>query len=422
MAKVAVISTIFPFPVDNGKRVVLAGLVKYFTERFGPHELSYLLINSNYPKSSPLIDVRHFSPPRALEQIRQVGYHTLLRSAKSLQESVLFSPRIAYELHRQLAQLKPDLVICDTLRTGQYFETELRPTGRYLLYMDDLFSVRYEKMLTVLKQLPGVDIDPLGNFATFIPKTLHPLAKAPLLQRALLEWEQRLISSREQGCLKWFEKNLLINDHEARLLRDKSGQANVYPIKPLLPISRKPLLRHPTDPPVFIFLGALNVPHNRVSLMHFLEKQLPRIRSLLPRARIKIVGKGADSALLKLTEQYPDTLQLIGFVEDLDALFADATAMLIPLKFGSGVKIKTLEALARGLPVIATDFGVEGIPVKCGEDCLVINDFDDYPQAMLDLIDLDYNHKLSENAHSFFWRTYAPEVVYREYDGIFEEV
>jgi glycosyltransferase involved in cell wall biosynthesis len=98
-----------------------------------------------------------------------------------------------------------------------------------------------------------------------------------------------------------------------------------------------------------------------------------------------------------------------GFVEDLDAVFRESCAMVMPLLLGSGVKIKTLEALSRGLPVISTDFGVEGIPVTNAFNCVIENDIDRYPQLMLDLTDLDYNGAISRKAREFYFKHYSRE-------------
>jgi glycosyltransferase involved in cell wall biosynthesis len=171
--------------------------------------------------------------------------------------------------------------------------------------------------------------------------------------------------------------------------------------------------------PVFVFLGALNLPHNLSSIVHFIESQMDEITKKMPDARLRVIGKGASNELDKLAKTYGSALSVEGFVEDLDTVFADSCAMIVPLLFGSGLKIKMLEALSRGLPIISTDFGVEGIPVTSGVNCLVENDIDQYPQAMSTLTDVSYNSAISHEARKLYSENYSREVVLREYDLLF---
>ena len=143
---------------------------------------------------------------------------------------------------------------------------------------------------------------------------------------------------------------------------DLNSRANLQGLKVISFESRRAveiaeLIRRYGGEPVFVFLGALNLPHNQFSIVHFIECQMDKIIKKMPGARLRIIGRDGSSELNKLAEKYRGSVVVEGFVEDLDAVFRESCAMVIPLLFGSGVKIKTLEAISRGLPVISTDFG-----------------------------------------------------------------
>jgi hypothetical protein len=93
--------------------------------------------------------------------------------------------------------------------------------------MDDLFSVRYQKMLRVMKRHPQVQMNPLGNIAHFVPLLLRSLANVGFVQRRLLRGEQKLVEKRERDCLAWFDKTLLINEAEADLPRKETGPPSI---------------------------------------------------------------------------------------------------------------------------------------------------------------------------------------------------
>jgi glycosyltransferase involved in cell wall biosynthesis len=108
-----------------------------------------------------------------------------------------------------------------------------------------------------------------------------------------------------------------------------------------------------------------------------------------------------------------------GYVPDLDDLMARSCALLVPLRFGSGIKIKVLEALARGVPVLSTPVGAEGI--ETGVDCgvLVEPDIARFPVHMASLAEAARNAALSARAVEHHASTYAAAAAYTHYDAIF---
>jgi glycosyltransferase involved in cell wall biosynthesis len=425
MKKVVFVSTVFPFPTDNGKKLVVSGILKYLFERHGAEQVTYILLGSEAKDLS----IKNFpcrcfalGKPSVLYRLRNILWLALIKRAKSIQELMLYSPKLGRALHNIVADIGPDLVICDTFRVGQFFETPERFRSTYVLYLDDLFSARYQKMLDVLRRLPSARMNPLGNFARFVPSLLRPLVRISHLQKWILQLEKKLVEKREQNCVDWFNRCLLINGDEADFLRKKTGHPYIRTVKPLLTRSASGSDRHFTGKPYFIFLGALNPPHNHFSIMHFIEGYMDETIEKIPGVTLRVIGKGASEELVELAEKYAGAVSLEGFVENLDTVFRESCAMIVPLLFGSGVKIKTLEALSRGLPVISTSFGVEGIPVTNNVNCVVENDIAKYPQLMLAATDMSYNTAISRAAREFYFENYAQERVFEEYDLCFGTV
>ncbi len=86
----------------------------------------------------------------------------------------------------------------------------------------------------------------------------------------------------------------------------------------------------------------------------------PEVASRAPGSRLRFVGGGASDALQDLVDQQP-TAALAGFVDDIDAEYAAASACLIAVQQGAGVKFKTIEALLHGVPTVTTTVGAEGV-------------------------------------------------------------
>jgi glycosyltransferase involved in cell wall biosynthesis len=103
----------------------------------------------------------------------------------------------------------------------------------------------------------------------------------------------------------------------------------------------------------------------------------------------------------------------------LDALFATTTAMLAPFRYGTGVKVKVIEALARGRPVVGTERAFSGLPIELdgSSGCLVENDLRRWPELLRRTSD---DARLSRGAREFYLRTYDREVIAQQYDRLFD--
>src|SRR5919199_2402441 len=117
MKKVVFVSTVFPFPTDDGKKLVVSGILKYLIERYGAGQVTYILLGSEAEDLS----IKNFpcrcfalGQPRVLYRLRNILWLALIKRAKSIQELILYSPKLGRALHNIVADIGPDLVICDT--------------------------------------------------------------------------------------------------------------------------------------------------------------------------------------------------------------------------------------------------------------------------------------------------------------------
>ncbi|MGF1500418.1 MAG: glycosyltransferase [Paracoccaceae bacterium] len=145
---------------------------------------------------------------------------------------------------------------------------------------------------------------------------------------------------------------LAIQRLDMALIRDRVPGTPVFLAPHTCPVGSAPLEQ--PRPPVALFVGA-ETPPNTEGLAWFLREVWPRVRARLPEARVRVVGAAA-----RRTAE-ADGVERVGFVEDLGAEYAAATLAIVPLFIGSGLKIKLVEALAAGLPVVATPVGAQGV-------------------------------------------------------------
>jgi glycosyltransferase involved in cell wall biosynthesis len=121
-----------------------------------------------------------------------------------------------------------------------------------------------------------------------------------------------------------------------------------------------------TGDPLILFLGAMSWAPN-VSAAKFLAvEMLPRVRSVVPGARLRIVGRDAGAEVRALARI--EGVEVTGTVPDVVPHLAEAHVMAVPLDAGGGTRLKILEAFAAGLPVVSTPVGAEGLDVIHGRD------------------------------------------------------
>jgi GT2 family glycosyltransferase len=101
------------------------------------------------------------------------------------------------------------------------------------------------------------------------------------------------------------------------------------------------------------------------------EEVLPLIRAAVPWFRLLVTGDGVPTELRTLAGA---NLAFIGFVPNVATAYGTARAVVSPMRFGAGVKIKTVEALQHGVPVVATTVGAEAVPLRRGDEIDVADD------------------------------------------------
>src|SRR5208337_4874934 len=127
------------------------------------------------------------------------------------------------------------------------------------------------------------------------------------------------------------------------------------------------------DPATILFLGSLNWRPNVDAIGLLVEKIFPAVRAAEPAARLQIVGRKPSPALIQRAREVPG-VELHADVPDVRPFLAKSTVMVVPLRIGGGSRLKILEALAAGLPVISTRVGAEGLELVPGVNLTVVED------------------------------------------------
>ncbi len=178
--------------------------------------------------------------------------------------------------------------------------------------------------------------------------------QAATRMRRVNAWQ---LEKAEQNALERLDDVVVFSEKDAALL---GARTNIRIIRP--PLAAEADRREHAVPPglVAIMVSALSRPENDEAAIWLLTHVWPRVISAEPDARLRLIGGGASTELVRLAQQVAG-VELAGFVETLEPEYARARVAVVPLLRGAGVKFKTIEALVRGVPVVATPVGAEGI-------------------------------------------------------------
>jgi len=145
-----------------------------------------------------------------------------------------------------------------------------------------------------------------------------------------------------------------------------------------------PVLNDKESQDEILFVGHLFHQPNVDAIGFFRSGILPRIRAERPDVRFVIVGKGANPAVLAWHDH--EGIRVQPSVPDLEPCYESATVVVVPIRQGSGTRIKVLEALARGKAVVSTTMGAEGIDLRPGTDLEIADDAPSFAAACVRLL------------------------------------
>jgi len=140
---------------------------------------------------------------------------------------------------------------------------------------------------------------------------------------------------------------------------------------------------HPGGPNL-VFTGKMDYRPNVDAMLWFCAEILPRVRAEMPDARLTIVGQRPSPAVLALGEQ--DGITVTGFVPDVRPYVAAADVYVVPMRMGSGTRLKVLEAMVLGKALVSTTLGCEGYGLKPDEEIAVADDAEEFAERVVTLL------------------------------------
>lgn len=181
----------------------------------------------------------------------------------------------------------------------------------------------------------------------------------------------------------------------------------------------------PTDttrrPEKILFLGSLDWRPNLDAAVQLLDTIFPKIRATVPNAVLSLVGRRPPEWLVRRVKETPG-VELHADVPDVRPHLAECGAMIVPLRIGGGSRLKILEALSAGCPVISTSIGAEGLHIRPGIHYLRADSNDELASATVHAIrSPESMQQLAQAGHEQVVQQYHWDILAEKLDTIWQE-
>jgi glycosyltransferase involved in cell wall biosynthesis len=220
------------------------------------------------------------------------------------------------------------------------------------------------------------------NIETLIWARYHA-TESHALRRWYIRQQWRKFEKFERRAIAESTRVVAVSPEDAELVRGQFGVDRVDVVDNGIDRAFfEAVPTHLREPSRVVFLGSFEWRPNLDAVRQMLERIFPEVLAAEPSARLDLVGRNPPEWLVRRVEGLPH-VELHANVPDIRPYLARAGMMAVPLRVGGGSRLKILEALASGLPVVSTRVGAEGLHLTPGRDLVVVEGTEDMADALV---------------------------------------
>lgn len=359
--RILIVASFIPYPPDSGARIRTWEIAR----RFQPdHEVVFAL------------HVRSPADVERVDAIRRHGFQVIAgrintgwRAAATILSEILrgapplFALRRSRELENELLRVHArapfDVIQVEHFELARYARIigGPRQTVRAIV-LHDVLSIAYARMATV---------------------------EPNLFWRIWRRYNSLRLKAYERKLLRDYTVCIAVSDPDRARIASVVEPQRIHVFPNCVDSAAKTVLDEP-DPgaPAILFTGLFLHPPNADAARWLLGDIFPRVRALLPQCALYLAGADPPRDLKRLSSQ-PGVI-LTGRVDDIASCYARCHIAVAPLRSGGGTRLKILEAMAFGRPVVSTTLGAEGLAVNHGEHLLLADTAEDFARACVRLL------------------------------------
>ena len=387
--KILYLSHRIPYPPNKGDKIRSFNEIKYLSQG---HEIHLACLADDSKDLKYENDLKHFckSTNVVLINLKSVKLKSsfYLFSKRPLSVPYFYSRKLQRSVDQLLSTNHYDAVFCFSSPMAEYvFRSRSLVSGCLKLEKSLVKGspvTSYQKLASrnqkLIMDFVDVDSDKWGQYSKH--------ARFPMSWVYALEG--RRLADYERKVAETFDHSIFVTEAEAKIFRNK----NLH-IKNITAISNgvdldyfsPTVSQHPStinQQPVIVFTGVMNYFANVDGVVWFTKEILPLIKKEIPGIRFYIVGSNPTKEVLSLA--LDSSVTVTGYVPDTREYLKMAAVVAAPLRIARGIQNKVLEAMAMGIPVVATPQAFEGVEAEPGRDLILGGDVRKIAEGVIGLV------------------------------------
>ena len=352
--KLLVLLSRFPYPLDKGDKLRAYHQLRYLAAR---HEICLFALTDEDVSTEAQAQVRPLCRGGlVVHRLRRPGIvrhmARALATGLPLQVGYFYDAQAQRQVDGLLRDFRPDHVYCQLVRMAEYLRAHAGQLPMTLDYMD-VFSAGMARRAT----------------------------QAPLWQRPVLALEAHRLMAYEAAAFGWFRHHTIISDQDRQLI-NHPGRDQIQLV--LNGIDTKYFQPRPAAKEYdVLFCGNMSYYPNVDAACFLAEEIMPLVRQRHPAARLLVAGTTPAPRVLALASAH---VAVSGWVPDIRAAYAAARVFVAPMRVGTGLQNKLLEAMAMGLPCVTTPLANNALGGTNGQQLRVAGSVAALAEAITDLL------------------------------------
>ncbi|VXB52430.1 Glycosyltransferase involved in cell wall bisynthesis [Aeromicrobium sp. 9AM] len=272
-------------------------------------------------------------------------------SGRPLQQGYVNSRASRVAVRRAVAELEPDLIYFNTLRSGQWRKVVRDTPARMAIDLDEFRSAYYQQASEV----------------------------STILKRLVMKMEARRMRAEEAKIVAEFEAVIISSPAD---LRPEHSNVHLVRSPHALKTAHRPVPL--ADRPTIVFVGRMSYAANVEAVTRFCRDVLPAVRQQVPEVQLEVVGDAPTKAIRSLADGH---VRVHGRVDSVDEHYLSAWLSIVPVTTATGVQMKLIESLELGVPTVASPLVASLAGARAGVDVAVADTADEWIEEVVRLLE-----------------------------------
>jgi len=397
--KILIISNAFPYPPNTGEKTRNYNLIKRMSLK---HKIFIIsLIQSGF-EDVFVNEMKEFCSGIEIVSLKRQsklkhlpGVLRCLLSGQPLANKFVFLREMKEKIKKTVTENNFDIIQFEHFLMAPYINIIPKSNrSKKILTLHNVGTVQFRRMFKTEKN----SFRKVRLFLNWVP---------------LRYWEPKIAMKFDRCVVTSRVDKLFLESLNPKL--DISVILNGVDTKKYKMLSNKPNAKN------FLFIGKMDYRPNIDAALYFYKEIFPIIKKQIPDCKFLVVGSNPPEEIVRLTKDA--NVIVTGYVHDVKSYYEQCAVAVVPLRAGGGTRLKILEAMAFGRPVVSTSIGCEGLEVAHRENILVADKPEDFARYVSGLLtDIKLRQRISSKARKFVEVNYSWNKIAKDLMHIYEKM